>query len=273
MAQGTNENTNWRELFSLYRDLVGPFKEFENRSYNKWIIEKAANEARGTIAYGYKGIIGEMFGNTVKGAIPFLIVFYIAVNVIQIDGEKLFHHFEDLVETVPVTNMIFSLYDIPFFQDSDFGTLIFAILVLLFSFVLFPCLIFLFPLMIAITMIYRTHVISKAKKTLKSCEDTLPQAEALIQEVRKVIAPHIGKIPRNYRSSAALAFFSDSFFNYKVRNLQEAVNLYDQYLHQQRVEQSQRKMAQAQEGISRQLDYMQDQMDSMEAEINSLYYY
>lgn len=275
MGQNTNETTNWRELFSLYRDLVGPFKELEKRAYNKRTIEQGASDARGTIDYGYIGIIGKAFGHTIKGAIPFLIVYYIIMNVVNLNGESLLNHLENLLE--PMMEMINGLYNIPFFHDGTLGQLVYALLGLVIYGGLFPCIFFLFPLMIICNVISRAHKISEAKKTLKACEELLPQAEALLQEACKSIAPYVDKIPRDYRNSEALAFFSNSFFNYKVRNLPEAVNLYDQYLHQQRMEQGQREMAKAQrdamEDISRQLDHMEDLINSQEYIIYETHYH
>ena len=111
----------------------------------------------------------------------------------------------------------------------------------------------------------------KNEETLIACEkgykELLPQAEAAMQDAWKKIAPYINSIPQDYRNSQALAFFSNSFFNSKVKNLLEAVNLYDQYLHQQKMEQSQREIAEAQrrsqresmdaiDALSRQMAYM-----------------
>ena len=276
MGQNINENTNWQELFSLYRSLVAPFQEFEKRVHNKKTIERGASNARGTIDYGYRGIIGEAFSHTIKGAIPFLIIFYIILNVVHTNGIKIYYYFDLLV---------LYLFDcIPSPEASGEKTLIFMliwlilILVELFIlYVLFPCFAFLFPLMIVGSVISRTHVIAKAKKTLKDCEELLPKADAAVRESYKNIAPYFEKIPKDYRNSDALAFLSSSFFNYKARNLQEAINLYDQYLHQQRMEQGQREMAMAQQDamndISRQLDYMEDLINSQEIVVNNYYYH
>lgn len=271
MGQNTNENTSWRELFRLYRDLVGPFQELERRASNKRTIEQGASEARGTIGYGYRRIIRKAFSHTIIWAIPFLIVFYVIVNVVHVNGEKLFYYYDLLItalsELIPVWEGM---------NNSALVGFILLVIAALFFFAAFPCLIFLFPPMIVGNVISRAHKISKAKKTLKDCERVLPQAEAAVQEAYKNIAPYIDKVPPNYRYSHALAFFSDSFFNFKVRNLQEAVNLYDQYLHQQRMEQGQREMAQAQKDamdeIFRQLDHMEDLINSQEPVVNNYYY-
>lgn len=269
MEQNTNANTNWRELFSLYRDLVEPFKEFEKQAYNKRTIERGASDARGTIDYGYIGIIREAFLHTLKYAIPFLIAFYVITNVARVNGEKLFYYYGMLV-----SELGYAIEDLLF----ENGNVIFEIVATFILLVPFTCLIIFFPLMIVGNVISRTHSISQAKKTLKVCEEVLPQAESATQEAWKRIAPYVKKIPPNYQNSSALAFFSNSFFNSKVKNLQEAVNLYDQYLHQQRMEQSQREIAEAQresmdaiDALSRQMDYLQDQIDSLEI-VNNYYY-
>lgn len=276
MGQNINENTNWQELFGLYRSLIGPFQEFEERVHNKRNIEKDASNARGTIDYGYRRIIREAFSHTIKGAIPFLIFFYVILNVVHVNGEKLYYYFEMLVDYLGEF--------IPLPEASGEVTFIFMTILLILTlvslfilYVPFPCLTLLFPLMIVGSVISRTHVITKAKKTLKDCEELLPQAEAAIREAYTSIAPYVDKVPQSYRNSHALAFLSSSFFNYRARNLQEAVNLYDQYLHQQRLEQGQREMAAAQKAamddMFRQLDHMEDLINSQEIVVNNYYYH
>ena len=266
MEQNKNEMINWKDLFSLYRDLVKPFQTLENRLYRKQELEWTAGSAKETINSGYAGTIRSAFLHTLKWSIPFLGIFWMFGFFTALNAKSPVTYYNSLTE-----DLIEAINDI-----LDGGWIFELVAYLIFD-VLLPCLFFLFPLMIVVTAISRAYKISQAKKTLKACEKQLPQAETAVREAYKSIAPYVEKVPPNYRNSSALAFFSDSFFNFKVRNLQEAVNLYDQYLHQQRMEQGQREMAQAQkdamDDISRQLDYLHDQMDSMEADINALRYY
>lgn len=287
MIQNTNENTNWQELFSLYRNLVGPFKEFEKRSKYKWELEQTLERepalAKSPISFNFTGTIRDIFSDTLIWAIPFLIVFWVIMNVVQVNGEKLLMDmYTELLD--PVHEAIYA-------QLSDM-VLIGILVELLVLFVLFPLLALLFPFMIVRNVISEMRHISQRKKkneeTLKTCEkirrELLPQAEAAVRDAREKIAPYVEKIPKDYRNSSALAFFSNSFFNSKVKNLQEAVNLYDQYLYRQRMEQSQREIAEAQrkaqresmdaiDALSRQMDHLQDQIDSQEPVVNNNYYY
>ena len=266
MEQNINEDTNWKELFSLYRDLVGPFQEFENRVYHKWDLEQEIEIARETINFGYKKTIQKALVNTLKWSIPFLGVFYIFINVYKVNGERLSDYWLTLISLVEET-MESTFFNGDASVPQEFlGAFIELVL---------PCPIFLLPLMIAGSVISRAHKISKAKKTLKTCAEVLPQAETAVQKAWKGIAPYIEKVPQDYRNSQALAFFSNSFFNFKVRNLQEAVNLYDEYLHQQRMEQGQReiqsKIAKSQRETMAAMDALYRQMDSIQDQISSLY--
>lgn len=282
MEQNTNENTNWNELFSLYRSLVSPFLEYEERSKNKRELERKlewnVKDAKKPVRFDCKRTIRGVISDILKWAIPFLIVFWVIMNVVQVNGEKLLlDMYSELLN--PVYDAIYA----------QLGSMVLiGLFVELFVFgALCPCLVLLFPWMLVRNVIYRMRWVSQKKKkneeTLKACEkaykELLPQAEAAIQEAWKKIAPHLNRIPPDYRNSRALAFFSKSFFNGKVKNLQEAVNLYDQYLHQQRMEQGQREIAKAQikaqkesmaamDDLSRQMAYMQeelqDQIDSLE---------
>lgn len=102
MEQNTNEKTNWRDLFSLYRDLVGPFQEFEKRLHRKRELEwnRKANNVKEIISFSYKRIIRNAFSNTLVWAIPFLIVFYVIVNVVHVNEEKLFYYCGELLDPI-----------------------------------------------------------------------------------------------------------------------------------------------------------------------------
>lgn len=268
MEQNMNERANWQSLFKLYQDLVGPFREFENRASHKRGLEWEASNAKGTIDNGYSGTIRNAFSHTLKWTIPSLIVFWVAMFVVHVNGENLMHYYNPLM-----SELIWAIEDL---LSTD-GSIIFEFGAFFIAIPLLICLIFVFSLMIVSCVIPRTRKISKAKRTLKACEKQLPQAEAATREALGRIAPYANKIPPNYRNSQALAFFANSYFNFKVNNLQEAINLYDQYLHQQRMEQGQREMAMAQQDamndISRQLDHMEDLINSQEIVVNNYYYH
>ncbi len=286
MEQTKNERANWNKLFSLYKSLVKPFQEFENRSYRKRELERTAESFKRAISFGYKGTIPEIFSHTLIWAIPSIIVFFVILNVVPMkDGGKLYDYMYGSDSWIDsVVYAIQTRYAHLF--KGNFGwiySILLLIVALIICYVLYPyliCLICLFPLMTAVSVIPRAHKLSKVKKALKTYEEQLlPQAEAAIQEAGKKIAPDLKRIPRNYRNSHALAFFSDSFFNFKVNNLQEAINLYDQYLHQQRMEQnqleSQAESMDAINALSRQMDEMQYQIDTKEETVinyNTYYY-
>lgn len=268
-------------MFTLYRNLVGPFQEFENQLNSKrkleWELEREAKNAKETISFNYKRTIQKAFSHTIIWAIPFLIVFWVIGNAIQVKGEKLFYYYDEPVEEVLGT------IEVMFFE----GSALYEIVAIIIICVPLPCLLFLFPLMIVGNAISEARRISKMKKkkeeSIKACEtykEQLPQAEAALQKAWQRIAPYVKYIPPDYRNSSALAFFSKSFFNYKVKNLQEAVNLYDQYLHQKEMEQRQREIIKAQreaqkesmdaiDALSRQMAYMQDQIED---QIDLLHY-
>ena len=265
MEQNINGNA---DLFRLYRNLVEPFREYEKRTYCKRELEQKAESAKSIIGYGFKKVIREAFWHTLKWAIPFLIIFYVIANNVHVNGSKLYYYYTDLCESMVI------------YSDN----IIILLLECLFFWVPFPCLIFLFPFMIVRNMISRLCRISRVKKTLKTCEEQLAQEEAAVQEVWKGIAPYIGKVPSGYRNSRALAFFSDSFFNSKVKNVTEAIELYKQHLlvnerihHAMQMalieENEKQKRQRALENISRQLDHIQDQLDSQEPIVNNYYYY
>lgn len=282
------ETMNPQELFSLYKSLVGPFQEFEKRSYRKreleWKIKSAAEDAQRTVRFNYKKVIRKAFAHTLIWAIPFLIVFYIIMNVVHVNEEKLFYYYSVSDPAEAVAEAIEEKIEDKLSEKADIAYEIVAAFIIC---VPLPCLRFLFPLMIVGNVIPEVRHVSQAKKkkeeslkTCEACKELLPQAEAAIQEAWKRIGPFVKYIPPDYRNSSALAFFSKSFFNLKVKNLTEAVNLYDQYLHQQRMEESQREIANAQreaqresmaaiDALSGQMAYMHDQIQD---QIDSLYY-
>ena len=272
MEQNKRQITSWHDLFSLYRDLVGPFQKFEKLSSRQRELERKleqdAEYAQEKIRFDFKGTIQDIFWDTLKWAIPFLIVFWVILNVVQVNGEYLLNDMYGELMYIIHDQLI-----------EEGGTLIDLVYYLGVGIILGPCLIFLFPFMLIRNVISEVQHISQRKKKneeiLKACEkarmEQLPQLEAAKQDTLKRIAPYFNCIPSNYRNSHALAFFSDSFFNWKVKDIQEAVNLYDQYLHQQRMEQSQREIAEAQgralrenmdaiNALSGQMAYMQGQI-------------
>ena len=91
--QNTNEKTDCGDLFSLYRSLAGPFQEFENRSRRKRELERKLEQgtknAKEPVSFNYKRTLRAVFSDTLRWAIPFLIIFWIIMNVVQINGEKL----------------------------------------------------------------------------------------------------------------------------------------------------------------------------------------
>ncbi|MCM1193054.1 MAG: hypothetical protein NC123_01985 [Butyrivibrio sp.] len=293
MEQKKNGIPDGPELFSLYKSLVAPFREYENRLFLTRELErklkKAAEDVKRPIRFDYKRTIKDIFGDTVKWSIPFLIVFYVILNVVPVNGEKLFDYYDELATTLldlTVEELYVAIYAK---TDSGLVTLIYGIVGLILGYALLPCLVLLFPVMIVKNMISEARRVSQAKERKKeaseACENykkMLPQAAAAAQEAQKRIAPYMDYIPPKYQNSRALAFFSESFFNSRVETLKEAVNLYEQYLVTQRQEENQREIAAAQRraqeenraamnDLARQLDNIQEQIDSQEIVINNYY--
>lgn len=76
-------------------------------------------------------------------------------------------------------------------------------------------------------------------------ENVKPQEQAVLNELQQVQIAYRERVgywyPDNYCSVEAVEFFYNSVMNYRADNLKEAINLYETFLHQRRVEDNQKK--------------------------------
>lgn len=81
-------------------------------------------------------------------------------------------------------------------------------------------------------------------------ENVKAQEQAVLNELQKVQIAYRERVsswyPDNYCSVEAVEFFYNAVMNYRADNLKEAINLYETFLHQRRVEANQKKAVEQQ---------------------------
>lgn len=81
-------------------------------------------------------------------------------------------------------------------------------------------------------------------------ENVKAQEQAVLNELQNVQIAYRERIsswyPDNYCSVEAVEFFYNAVMNYRADNLKEAINLYETFLHQRRVEANQKKAVEQQ---------------------------
>lgn len=105
----------------------------------------------------------------------------------------------------------------------------------------------------------------KKQKELSDLENKFNDLRNEINSDIKILEPYLQYVPPAYRSSHALGYFVDSYINVRVENLSEAVKAYDNYVHQQNVQQGFKQI----DARLREISYMQKQsLASMHVGIN-----
>lgn len=109
------------------------------------------------------------------------------------------------------------------------------------------------------------HEKKKYKKRLLELEDKFNNLREEINNDIKILEPYLQYVPPAYRTSRALNYFVDSYINVRVENLSEAVKAYDNYVHQQKVQQEFRQV----DARLKEISYMQSQsLSKMHVGIN-----
>ncbi len=259
------------DLFQLYFTLVAPLKRLEDACAKESELRKNMENAQNTIKKAFAMLLSRTLKSTVVLLVPFIIFFLIIGNVLHTpDGIKWLDAFLDWAGETPLGawagNGLASLL-----TNSDGAlTILGALLVPLLFYVLMPCVTLLLPAMLVLSAARMVFSVIFAKVTLEKCRKELPRAEGQVEKMVKKLSPALAFVPPDYRYSAAVEYFYKSYHNEKASTLKEAVNLYDNYMHQVRMEQKQQEILQAQCRILSALDYQSAKIDALEKKMDSL---
>lgn len=267
-----------RERFTLFYALIPHLKELESCIETRDAAQSRKDQAKGKLERPLLSTFVSAALYTVSFAIPFLIIFYIIVNVIKLDdGKSLYSAYEAWLDASPcvsvVTGWLLSLANI----DNFLCNIIAILLSLAFMFVIVPCLYFLFPIVFVLCTISTIFTRRTAKKDLKESAEICKEMDLNIEQLVNLLAVPLQAVPLDYQYSEALEYFCNSYMNGRVHTLQEAITTYDTYLHRRKMEHAQEVIHDDQtmilEGIhdqQRKLDRLQDIIKRVKSKVDWL---
>lgn len=262
------------DLFKLFSRIIEPVSRLEELSKKKKRIEKENRDASGTLVGDILSGVLSALGSTIKWAIPFAIVFVIVTNLIHTkDGTSWFKLYENMTNEMAVFDWLSGLMD----KITEMGfifTFVLGLLLIIVSAVLGLCILpgamFLFPVLTVIYVIVMIFAYKSDRKTLEKNSVLLAEIQEEMDFLVDDLEMPLYFVPPDYRYSEAIMYFCNSYLNGKASSLKEAVILYDNFLHQQRMEQGQEEISYKQNKILDELNYQNQQLDSMQREIDDV---
>ena len=256
------------DVFQLYGRLINPLKDLENACEKKQQQEKAITEAKTTIGTSFVAPFIFAIIWTIALAIPFLIVFWIAGNVIKLeDGVKFATAYINWYEDLPISNMMEG-------WASDTENLLLQFLkVLLLAFVellLMPNVIVLLPIMFVVGIFATIISVIRAKSVLKRSKKELVELNQQIPTMIEQLSGPLSFVPPDYRFSEAVEYFFRSFCNQRADTLKEAVILYDNYMHQKKMESAQEALVQQQVLALKEIEYQNIQLNNIHSKLRDI---
>jgi len=211
---------------------------------------------------------------TIFAAIPFLILWYILVNQIRNDEDiKLFIIYVEWAENLRlitgIENWLTGLNEAGFLA-AFILTILYFLLVTALIFVFIPIVIVLLPLAFVVGTITTIIDVIKGKATIAKNAPLISYLENDTNEMLDALVLPLSFVPPDYRYSDALRFFFSSYSNSKVATLKEAVHLYDDYLHKQRLEEGQERLLQSQQVLLRDLSEQNKRLIELDRKVSKV---
>lgn len=261
---------NVNDLFTLYSQLIQPVQEYEATAYRKSQAESTLAQARETVSSAWIMPFATSIALSVVLAIPFAILFVIAGNVMtNEEGIKLISLFDKWLGDLWIIEQITN-----FLSPDNFplwSAIIILPLFLLIEYLIAPTVIFLFPTLFILNVFTTIFSTRKAKQTIIDKEQEIVHLQDELDIRLDDLSLPISFVPPNYRYSQALEYFCYCYANGKATTLQEAVNAYDTYLHQQRMEQGQQQILATQDIILQKIRYQNIELSQLNDSINRLH--
>lgn len=192
----------YADVFQLYGRLVNPMKELENACERQQKQEEAIAEAKETIGGCFITPFIYAIGWTVAFAIPFLIVFWVAGNLVKLeDGVKFASAYINWYEDLPISNMMVGWGTS---IDSLLLKFIFLILLGFVEFLLMPNVIVLLPIMFVVGVLVTIIGVKRAKCVIKSGKEELVELNQQIPIMIEQLSGPLSFVPPDYRYSEAI---------------------------------------------------------------------
>ena len=262
------------DLFRLFSNLIQPMRVFEETIERKKDAEDAIYASKNVISSALVMPLIRAIMYTIFAAIPFLILWYILVNQIRNDEDiKLFIIYVEWAENLRlitgIENWLTGLNEAGFLA-AFILTILYFLLVTALIFVFIPIVIVLLPLAFVVGTITTIIDVIKGKATIAKNAPLISYLENDTNEMLDALVLPLSFVPPDYRYSDALRFFFSSYSNSKVATLKEAVHLYDDYLHKQRLEEGQERLLQSQQVLLRDLSEQNKRLIELDRKVSKV---
>lgn len=255
-----------QDIFGLYARLSGPLKEMERVCDRQETLKNELNEAKETVSIAFVKPFISAFVWTFCLAIPFIILFLIITNVAHVsDGRALFDVYDQWLSETALGAKFLGILS----TDGFWGLVCIVILFVVWC-GLFPCIIFLLPTMFVLSVITTVFSAIFAKRVIKKNSAMIPLLQQEIEDRIQAMAEALSYVPPDYRYSMAIDHFCQSYANQKADSLKEAVNLFDVYLHQQKMEQKQQEILDVERRKLSELTYQSERLDKINRELKQI---
>lgn len=256
------------DVFNLYGRLVEPLKQFEDACAEQASYKESVENAKAIMWSWWLQAILYTVIFTVVLAIPFAILFWNAGKHIQIgEGANLvetyYEWYKGLEVTANVTEWCKNFMGL-------FTGIIGFVVIVSFEMVVMPCATFLVPIVAIISLVVSILGAIHASSIVAGSKAGLPARQETIEAMLEELEGPLTFVPPDYRYSEAVEYFYKSFANHKADTLKEAVNLYDNYVHQRNMEESQQVLIQNQVAMLQQIEYQNIQLQNINSKLNNI---
>ena len=183
------------------------------------------------------------------------------------DGIKFASAYIDWYEDLPISNAMES-------WNEGVHNLLLQLLFIAFlglvELLIMPNVIFVFPIVFAISVLVTVISVINAKSLIARSKKELPQRSQQIQMMVNKLNEPLSFVPPDYRFSEAIEYFYRSYCNKKADTLKEAVTLYDTYAHQRRMEESQESIIQHQVEMLKKIEYQNVQLKKIHSKLRDI---
>lgn len=256
-----------RDLFGLYARLSQPLKEMERVCEQQENLQNEIRSAKETIGSAFIRPFTSAIVWTLVLAIPFIILFLIVSNVAHAaDGRTLFDVYDQWLSGTAFGQKFLGVLP----TGASAGSLIMILLSVVVWSAIFPCVIFLLPVMFVLSLIVTIFSVISAKKVVKKNTVEIPVLQSEIDGRIQALSDALSYVPPDYRFSMAIDHFCQSYANQKADSLKEAVNLFDIYMHQLKIEQKQQEILDVERRKLSELTYQSAQLEKINREIKQI---
>ncbi len=254
------------ELFHIYYQLIQPLKNFEELCDRQDKLKGKMQEAEETVKSAFLMPFIVALKLTFSLAIPFVIIFVIVINVCHTgEGVKLFDVYDNWI-----AHTAFGEWFLGIIPTNGFVGLLGIIGMFIVLCGLTPVIVFLLPAMFAVGVLITIVSVISARAAIKNGNEELPQLNAQIEHELGELSGPLGYVPPDYRFSMAIEHFCQSYSNGKASTLKEAVILFDNYVHQMKMEQGQQEILESHREVLRKLDVQSAQLRSLERQVGKV---